>query len=230
VIQVDSGHNVRDLGGLPTVDGRTTAYGKLVRAEFTAAPELADRLRLRTVVDLRRPRETEHESVAWAEHGVRWINLPFGLGKASAVAGAGADFPSVYLGYLEHNPKTVIEAAAILMEPDNLPAMFHCAAGKDRTGVLSALLLDVLGVERAAIADDYALSGPAVEPILARLSQLPPYETMLASYDVAAHMPDRAAILEFLTRLGGTTDWLTANGLDPALIERFRAALLSDER
>ncbi len=207
-----------------------------MRAEFTALVEPGDvdvlihKIGLKTVVDIRRPAETRHESAPWDEHGVRWVNYPFGLGRGAAVANAGADFPSVYLGYLEHDPATVAQAVATLLEPDNLPAMFHCAAGKDRTGVLSALLLDTLGVSRDAIADDYAMSADAVEPILARLSGQGPYRKMLAGYDTAAHMPHREHMLEFLGRLherhGGAAEWLRTQRVDPALIERFRGALL----
>ena len=207
-----------------------------MRAEFTALIEPGDvdvlvhEIGLKTVVDIRRPSETRHESAPWDEHGVRWLNYPFGLGRGAAVANAGADFPAVYMGYLENDPATVAQAVATLLEPDNLPAMFHCAAGKDRTGVLSALLLDLLGVPHDAIADDYAMSGDAVVPILERLSQQTPYRKMLEGYDPAAHMPDREVMLEFLNRLhdrhGGAAAWLHGHGVDPALIERFRAALL----
>jgi protein-tyrosine phosphatase len=237
VIQLEGSHNARDLGGLPTEDGRVTARGRLVRAEFTALVEPGDvdvlihKIGLKTVVDIRRPSETRHESAPWDEHGVRWHNFPFGLGRGAAVASAGADFPGVYLGYLEHDPATVAQAVATLLEPGNLPAMFHCAAGKDRTGVLSALLLDVLGVTHDAIADDYAMSADAVEPILARLSAQAPYRKMLQGYDVGEHMPHREHMLEFLARLhqrhGGTAEWLSAQRVDPTLIERFRAALLA---
>ena len=203
-----------------------------MRAEFTALIEPGDvdvlvhEIGLRTVVDIRRRSETRYESAPWDEHGIKWLNYPFGLGRGAAVANAGADFPTVYMGYLEHDPTTVAQAVTTLLEPDNLPAMFHCAAGKDRTGVLSALLLDTLGVTRDAIADDYAMSADAVEPILARLSVQDPYRKMLKGYDPAEHMPEREHMLEFLERLGGAAAWLLAQGVDPALIERFRSTLL----
>ncbi len=207
-----------------------------MRAEFTALIEPGDvdvlvhEIGLKTVVDIRRRSETRHESAPWDEHGVRWLNYPFGLGRGAAVASAGADFPAVYMGYIENDPKTVAEAVSTLLEPDHLPAMFHCAAGKDRTGVLSALLLDTLGVTRDAIADDYAMSGDAVEPILERLSAQDPYRKMLEGYDPAEHMPHRQHMLDFLTRLhsnhGGAAAWLQTQGVDLALIQRFRAALL----
>ena len=97
--------------------GRATAFGRLLRAEFTDLVAEGDldllvhQIGLRTVVDLRRRGETRHESVPWHEHGVTWVNCPFGLGRGAAVATAGARFVDVYLGYLETDPATVVSAA-----------------------------------------------------------------------------------------------------------------------
>jgi protein tyrosine/serine phosphatase len=230
VIELERAHNVRDLGGLPTTAGRTTRHGRLVRAEFTdlVAPGDVDRLvrriGLKTVVDLRRRSEIRHESVPWHDHGVHWHNLPFGLGKGSAVAIGKADYVAIYLGYLENDPATVVKAVELLLDPDAHPAMFHCAAGKDRTGVLSALLLDVAGVTHDAIAEDYALSAAGLEAVLARLAAQAPYEKMLAGYTVEDNVPVPGVMLDFLDRLGGARSWLLGHGVSEQRLERFRTA------
>jgi hypothetical protein len=82
---------------------------------------LVHRFGLRTVVDIRRPSETRHKSVPLAEHGVRWLNCPFGLGKGAAVAVGGADFASVYLGYLEADPGPVVQASKRCSSPTTIP-------------------------------------------------------------------------------------------------------------
>jgi hypothetical protein len=109
--------------------------------------------------------------------------------------------------------------------------MFHCAAGKDRTGVLSALLLDVLGVGWSAIASDYAMTAAGLEPVLARLAAQPPYREMLAGYTVEEHLPHPDVMLDFLMRLdrgyGGAAGWLTRHGVSEAVLQRFRDATLT---
>ena len=237
VITLAGAHNVRDLGGLPTRDGGTTAFGRLIRAEFTdlvAGDDLArlfHEIGLRTVVDLRRRGEARHESVPWDRHGVRWVNCAFGLGRGAAVATAGARFVEVYLGYLDADPDTVVRAVDTLLDPAAHPAMLHCAAGKDRTGVLAALLLDVAGVEPEAIAEDYAMSATNLDRVLERLSRQPPYAEMLRDYDLAAHTPDANVMREFLRRLherdGGASGWLRARGVTRQRLDAFRRSMIA---
>ena len=223
--------------GFAPEDGRVTARGQLVRAEFTALVEPGDvdvlihKIGLKTVVDIRRPSRdpVRVRTVGRARRAL--AQLPLRARQRRRRRDRRRRLSGVYLGYLEHDPATVAQAVATLLEPDNLPAMFHCAAGKDRTGVLSALLLDTLGVSRDVIADDYVMSADAVEPVLARLSAQGPYRKMLEGYDPAEHMPHREHMLEFLARLherhGGAAEWLRTQRVDPALIERFRGALLA---
>jgi protein tyrosine/serine phosphatase len=167
---------------------------------------------------------------SWAEHEVAWIHCPFRLGKLAPVPGPGADYVAAYLSFLEADSRPVVLAARTLMSPDSHPALFHCAAGKDRTGVLSALLLDVLGVRRSAIAEDYAMTSRALPRVLERLVAMEPYRAMLegtlpSEHDARAE--NMVAFLEALDqRLGGAEAWLVGNGLSPEVITGFREAML----
>jgi protein tyrosine/serine phosphatase len=146
------------------------------------------------------------------------------------VPGPGADYVAGYLGFLAADPRPVVLAAGTLMDPESYPALFHCAAGKDRTGVLSALLLEVLGVSRPAIAADYAMTSDALVPVLARLARLEPYRTTLKGADAADHAALAETMVAFLEQLdqrhGGAEAWLVANGMAGDAIDRFRAAML----
>jgi hypothetical protein len=88
-----------------------------------------------------------------------------------------------------------------------------------------------VGVTHAAIAEDYAMSGEAVAPVLARLSAQAPYREMLRDYDVAAHMPDPDVMLAFLRRLhdtdGGARGWLLGQGVDDRRLDAFADSMLS---
>jgi hypothetical protein len=228
--------NVRDLGGLPTRSGERTRRGRLFRGELM--PSLLDgdvevligRVGLTGVVDLRTRDEVRHQPGTWLEHGVAWVHCPFRLGAAAAVPGPGVDYVAAYLGFLESDPRPVVLAAATLMDPAFHPALFHCAAGKDRTGVLSALLLDVLGVTREAIAVDYGMTSAGFAQVFGRLRRIEPYRQALLGSVAADHEAEAATMLAFLARLtelhGGAEAWLLAHGLRPELPDGFRDAML----
>jgi len=169
--------NFRDLGGLETVDGRRVRSGVLYRADalhrLTADDlDVLRGLGLRTVIDLRSKGEIErHGRVALADHDeVVHVHLAMmdeiwstedmprdDEAPAPEVLGEG------YLRMLEFGGPAVATAIRLLADGETLPAVFHCTAGKDRTGVLAALVLGQLGVPEEAIAEDYALTELAVD-------------------------------------------------------------------
>jgi hypothetical protein len=236
VLRLAGADNVRDLGGLPVGPGRRTAAGRIFRGELL--PVLLEQdveilireVGLRTVVDLRTRGEVRHEAGRWLEHEVGWVNCPFRLGTLAPVPGPGADFVAAYMGFLEGGPRAVLLAVETLMNPDNQPALFHCAAGKDRTGVLTALLLDVLGVPHDVIAEDYALSSLALSRVFDRLAEIEPYRRTLADAVVADHEPHAATMSAFLEALhrrhGGSEAWLLAHGVAPSALARYRDAMV----
>ena len=123
----------------------------------------------------------------------------------------------------------VVGAVKVIASPAGPPALFHCAAGKDRTGVLAALVLDSVGVEREAIVADFALTNERLERIGARLRRMPTYSNYtgkLATRDMGADPQTMTDVLEALDEEhGGAAAWLLANGLTTAELESLRAAL-----
>jgi protein-tyrosine phosphatase len=234
--------NVRDLGGLPTRDGRRTRYGRLIRSatlqELTAADvaSLVDRIGVRLVVDLRLPEEAQGEGRGpLAERVGAYANLPLrsaDMMRADVLRDvAGIDLLTHYLEFLEASGPEVVAAVRLLADPVNQPALFHCAAGKDRTGVLAAILLDAVGVEETAIVADYALTGAHMDRVVARLSRLPWYREPMSLVPAEAHLAAPQTMQSFLHRLhaehGGAAAWLTARGLDPAALESLRRSLVA---
>ena len=200
-VPLEGAVNVRDLGGLPTDDGSRTVPGRLLRADNLQGltPEdvrrLVDDIGVRTVVDLRttvevdkegpgpltaEPRVTHRHLSLYPEGGEMTdvdadTVLPWQTdwGRAGA-ADPDADNPSIgyYLAYLKHRPDSVVEAVRTMAAPGGA-VVVHCAAGKDRTGVVVALALAAAGVCREAIVADYVATGDRLELVLAPAARQP---------------------------------------------------------
>jgi len=232
--------NVRDLGGLPTVDGGSTVPGRLLRSENLQELSPADIAKLvkeigvTTVVDLRTTGELEVEGPAPLDTvpAVRHVHHPVlkELGNTTQAVSEAllvtkleqdrARYPDDittghYLGYLEERPDEVTGALRDIATADGA-AIVHCAAGKDRTGVIVALALTVAGVEPDAIVADYAATGDRIEAILDRLRRSRTYARDLSDRPVQAHLPRAETMRAFLEQLdvryGGLPRWLAVNG------------------
>jgi protein-tyrosine phosphatase len=155
--------NVRDLGGMRTGDGRGVRHRHLFRADGVHRLagddlELARSLRLRTVLDLRTDEEIERGRFPVDEYPVDWHHLPilrriWSEDDLVATDGAARFLADRYLDMLESGAVSLARAVELLA--GGAPALFHCAAGKDRTGVVAAVVLGLLGVPEDEIADDY---------------------------------------------------------------------------
>jgi protein-tyrosine phosphatase len=157
--------NLRDLGGYPTVDGATTRWGRVFRADALHKLTDADldafrRLGVRTVYDLRSGEErTEFPGPVSSVHvpivGRRADAAPLVAPAGMTVADGEKILRDMYVGVLEHSAAQIGTILGGIAGPDRTPAVFHCHGGKDRTGVIAAVLLLALGVEREIVLDDY---------------------------------------------------------------------------
>jgi protein tyrosine/serine phosphatase len=111
--------------------------------------------------------------------------------------------------------------------------LVHCAAGKDRTGVVVALALDAAGVDRNAIVNDYLATGQRIDAIMARLVSSPTYRSELEGHDPRTHAPVPGTIervFELVDEVfGGSAAWLSSHGLTNAELERLRRRLRAVE-
>jgi protein-tyrosine phosphatase len=189
-------------------------------------------LGLRTVVDLRTGTELErHGRGLLIDEPVRHVHLsvlPVESGESvAAPPPVGNDLAERYLWYLEVGTPSLVAAVRLLADPAALPLVFHCAAGKDRTGVLSALVLSCLGVGRDVIVDDYVQTAAGLELILERL------RGPASGYDLQGdpRVTIEAATMErFLDglerRYGDATGWARSAGVDDATLDALRTTLL----
>jgi protein tyrosine/serine phosphatase len=123
----------------------------------------------------------------------------------------------------------IVQVVKLLADFES-PAVFHCAAGKDRTGVISALLLSLLGIPEETIVADYAFSRQNIDRINARLRESATYQRLMDDLPEGAYDADPAAMLLFLDRVrerhGSFSDWAEGAGIDRATRERLAARLL----
>jgi len=173
IVTLDAVHNFRDIGGYPARDGQITKWRQLYRADglYRLTERDIDTVRalgLRTVIDLRTKEELAergtfpHQTieVTFTHHPV--IDTTWKL-DAHRDKSAHDFLTWAYRDMLRVGSGTLARAITDLAAPGALPAVFHCAAGKDRTGVLAALLLSALGVPRQVVLADYALTAGGME-------------------------------------------------------------------
>jgi hypothetical protein len=175
-----------------------------------------------------------------ANEPIAYVNLPFmpdemmvpGHDKARDLIVAErreSDRVDHYLNYLRYAGDRVVGAVKVMATPDGPPALFHCAAGKDRTGVLAALVLDSVGVERDAIIADFALTNERLERIGARLRRMPTYANYtgtLSTKDMGADPQAMTDVLAAVDRdYGGAAAWLLSAGLTHPELDGLRTAL-----
>jgi len=251
-IELDGAVNVRDLGGLPTENGGKTVAGRLLRGENLQELSPADvatlvgEIGLTTVVDLRSSDELASEGPAPLDSvaGVLHVHHPV-LPEAGSATDAGIDalltradrdrsrYPADpicghYLGYLEDRPDQVVGALRSVAHAGGA-AVVHCAAGKDRTGVVVALALTVAGVPAQAVVADYAATGERTEAIAARLRRSRLYSRDVNSKPADLQRPRAETMAAFLeqmdARYGGVASWLTGHGLSADDLEALRVKL-----
>lgn len=242
--------NFRDLGGYRTRDGRRVRWGRLYRADslesLTGADlELLRQLGVRTVCDLRREEERDDRpSRIGGDEGIELVALPIGGLTAETrtiatrmmrgeVAELGADrMAEIYLEILEQYPAVWGEVVGRAASEENLPLVVHCTAGKDRTGVASALILACLGVEEAEIVADYELSQPfysaaLIARVKPRLEAKGVEFAKVESYFAASGAVMAATLDGIRGHYGGVEAYLTDRaGIAPARFDSLRARLL----
>lgn len=239
---IGRGLAVADIGGRPVSGGGRFRRGLLYRVPvaLTGPDDFAHLagLRLGVIVDLRGDAEERQQMAAWAAaHDVRYRHASVPLGSLSAlVAEASHASPQAVKGILrsvyrrildEHGATLTGVVAALLTE---LPAGFGCAVGRDRTGLLSALLQATVGVDEDGIVEDYCTLAPDAERVGGLLRQWLP-DTDLDSPGVGTLLGThagtmRATLTHLRQRWGGAAGFLSTHGMTPEAVEHLRRRLI----
>ena len=235
----DGCYNVRDLGGLLTGDGGETRWRAVIRADLLGRLTPQGRRALldygvRTIIVLRAPEETQQEPSAFAVpakslNGPTYLNLP--LEKHDPSVGALIDKATtraeVYSIILDNYPDAVADVIRAVANAQPGGVVIHCHSGKDRTGIVSGLLLSLAGVPVETIAADYAESQkclwPIYEKIVAEAGGEDWVEFWLRPTATAEMMHTMLAHVD--TRYGGAGKYLEAAGLSSMEMERLKRRL-----
>ncbi|MFD9123837.1 tyrosine-protein phosphatase [Kitasatospora sp. NPDC059571] len=198
--------NVRELGGLPTVDGGRTRRGAVVRADnldrLTAEGwEAVRAYGIRTVVDLRN--EEEYRPLLGRPDGIGLVRVPLdelaGPDWWSRFGGLDGT-PLAFRPYLDHCPQAVAAVVAAVAAAPPGGVAVHCGAGRDRTGLAVLVLLALAGATPDAIVDDYLLSADNLRPLwamLGRPDETEAVEAVLAEAGTTAGTAIRETLAEF---------------------------------
>lgn len=241
-IDLQNVHNFRDLGGYPNDDGRRTKWRTLFRADglYRLGDDdlvhLCD-LQLHSVIDLRTDRERSERGVFPVQrlpvqtHHFSILDVTWTDTETPPLDDAVEFLVWGYREMLEIGASRFVEALELLSRKDVLPAVFHCAAGKDRTGILAALVLSSLGVDDEIICADYGLTEAAMARTIA-WSQVHMPE-LAARYRDIPHVflatdPRAMAIIlrELHDRHGSVARFVREIGVDASTIDRLKQALL----
>ena len=240
--------NFRDLGGLPTESGRSTRFGRLFRSaalsELTVdgAARLYDGLGVSCIVDLRGPEESVAMGRGLLEQlPICHLNVPL-RDFQSLVEPGGDQLPGAddelarevggplmphYVENLASDRNLVIAVDLISNALGQAPVVAHCAFGKDRTGVVVALVLRLVGVTEDAVVEDYMASAECMAECIEWARRTPRYEPF-ADLDVwrSDERMIRFYLGELEARHGGAEKWALSKGIPEPTIERLRAALV----
>lgn len=223
--------NARDVGGMATADGRTIRRGALIRADsldrLTAAGVAAFRSAgVSRVIDLRRPAEAATRPHPFRGEEI-YRNIP--VQNPADPDHQWLTLAEIYLAMLDLRPTFFAAAIAAIADAPPGAVVIHCAGGKDRTGIVTAMALSVAGVDDETIAADYALTearlaednkaalaavaDPGVRDVMRGLQPTPP-SNMLTVLD------------RLNTKHGGAAGFLHTAGMSDPQLDRLRNRLV----
>jgi protein-tyrosine phosphatase len=236
--------NVRDLGGLPTEDGRRTRLGGVVRADnvrrltddgWRALAEHG----VQRIVDLRFPEELDEDRPIDVDIDVVHVSVLGAAPDAEYVKELDAHLASVddvadhyawsYVDFLERYRERFGQAFAAIADAEGT-VVVHCFAGKDRTGLVAAVLLRLAGVDHATIGADYALTAENLRPRWDVWLRETEDEEERAKLTRLQHTPAEAmarVVQEIEQRYGDVASYLRAAGLTDGQVDRLRARLVA---
>ncbi len=229
--------NFRDVGGYDGLHGRPVRWRRLFRSDSLHRLDEADReafaaLGVRTVIDLRRPREIDLTGRIPEHHAPTYLHIypkhaEWDAGSLAEQLDVERWLADRYLDLAGDGQEAIVDALRIIGDEDAAPVVVHCMAGKDRTGVVCAVTLALLGVADIDIAEDYALSEAATARMTRWMVEADPAFVPLPDQFLAAPAGAMSLFLRDLrARYGSVEGYVRAGGFTEAELSALRAHLL----
>jgi hypothetical protein len=236
---ISGAFNFRDLGALRAGPGHRTRSGVLFRSDTLQAltaedvAHVVDELRPELIIDLRNGREAVTQGRGpLAEAPICYLNAPLHEAPVSDLPPREQSL-AFSLMHLESPTSNAATVVRIVCAHAGRPVVVHCAAGKDRTGLVIALLLRLAGVDDAEIVADYMRSAAAMPRIVERFRTWPHYADHMASVPPEVYATEEQTITGFLAALderhGGAVGWGRSRGITDGEIARLRSGLLAPD-
>ena len=235
-LPLEGTHNFRDLGGYPTRNGGSTRWRTVFRSDSLhaltpAGQQALRRLGVRKQVDLRAHAEVDnYPSVFAGATDLTYAHLPLAIDGGKDIPRA-TTLEELNVKLLDHAGESLARILAAFAEPGALPVVVNCVAGKDRTGLVVALLLDLAGVDRDTIVDDYVLTAKHAQVLLAELIEIGVGTYGRDREDVARLMQVRPEVMRgtidhLHKQHGGAERYTQRIGMPKGTVDAIREALV----
>ena len=232
-LPLENAGNVRDLGGYPGIGGRPVKFKRFLRAGTLAYLEsweidfLID-YGVKTVIDLRTSIEAVNEPSPFAKQkGINCLNIPFLLGDLTQYPYQYENLDALsdmYIHIFNSNSGMIAEAVRQIANATEGTILYNCSAGKDRTGVLSYILLALAGVSQEDIIANYQITETYYLPLFKKY--MPDFDKIPLHY-LGSTARNMELTIEFITnKFGNVEDYLLVHGVGMDEIERVRKRML----
>jgi len=233
-------YNVRDLGGYLASGDRVTRWRILLRADAlhrldAEAHAVLGAIGVRTVVDLRSDEEVQRAPDQLSGLSLSVLHRPLYAPRTPTVLVSPRTLAATYVALIDERPQALVGAVRDLAAPGALPAIVHCTAGKDRTGMVVALVLSAVGVDHDVIVEDFEVTRRFLDGAFREELTRASAERGISADRIEDMLSmDPALIVGFLRRIyetfGDAATFLTHYGMTNEELERLRVGLLSERR
>lgn len=234
-ISITGLYNIRDLGGLPNKYSKETVFGRYLRSDSLHTIDDNGKSQLlvfgvRTIIDLRYADECARAPNPLASHTeIKYYNIPLMVGGVIENNAEDLTQLGAFYRFLLQNSQSALSRVFTTMAEHNGATLFHCQIGKDRTGVVAAILLLLAGTPVHHIVADYVATAEHIAPLLPILRQHRPEQITSEQYerllDARAEYIEEF-IQELLTRYGSVEQYLLRIGVEESHIDLLRNSLV----